>query len=197
MSADGSGLREIAQGKGPSIALSGAWIAYTFQTDPPNFHRQVWRANIDGSSKSALTTIGDPDYPDAAAPIISPDEKTIAMFSGKARNWNSKQTIFTFGRSEIATIPANGGPRRKLTPCVPVTTQQELEASRECIAADDPSWTPDGQWLIFNTIWRRRWPINKIWKVSYQTRMIDIDGNGYDQFYPRFIMAPMRVQLKS
>jgi Tol biopolymer transport system component len=187
---DGSGLREIAQGQGPSIALSATWIAYTLTTNPgkPNFHREVWRANIDGSNKKALTFTGDPNYPDAAAPIISPDETTIAIFSGKENNWNDRtQSIFTFGHRDVATIPANGGPRKKLSSCVPVTTQWQLQASTQCIVADDPSLTPDGQWLIFNTIWR----------TGNQTRMIDANGNGYAQFYPQLIMAPMRVQLRA
>jgi len=190
INSNGSALREIAQGQGPSIALSGSWIAYTLTTNPgtSNFHREVWRANIDGSNKRALTFTGDPTYPDAAAPIISPDETTIAIFSGKENNWNDQhQSIFTFGHREVATIPANGGSRLKLSNCVPVTTQAELEASTQCIMADDPAWTPDGQWLIFNTIWR----------TGNQTRMIDANGNGYDQYYPQLIMAPMRVQLKA
>jgi Tol biopolymer transport system component len=188
MKPDGSSLRQVAQGMGPSIALDGTWFSFTYQTDPPNFHRQVWRASIDGSNKTALTTNADPTWPDHAAPIISPDGTMIACFHGKEANWNDpNQSIFTFGHRDIAIIPANGGPPKKLTSTVPVTTQPELEASVHAIVADDPCWTPDSQWLIYNAIFR----------LGNQTRMVDINGAQEDQYYKDLVQAPMRVQLKA
>lgn len=188
MKADGSGLKEVAQGNAASIAVDGTWFAYTYQTDPPNFHRQVWRASIDGSSKTALTNADDPNWPDHAAPVISPDGTMIAMFHGKENNWNDlNQSIFTFGHRDVAVIPANGGPPQKATACVPVTTQAELQASTQCIVADDPFWTPDSQWVVYNTI-----AVN-----GKQTRMVDVVGSGGEaQFYPQLVTAPTRVQLK-
>jgi Tol biopolymer transport system component len=129
---DGSGLKELTRGQQPFLALSGRWIAYTFQTDNP-YHREIWRINTDGTGIQQLTFLGDPDYPDANASNISPDETMVAFFSGKESDRGAagfSQPVFTFGHRNVAVIPATGGARKTLTPCHPVTTQAELDATQ-------------------------------------------------------------------
>jgi Tol biopolymer transport system component len=175
MNSDGSGLREIAQGMYPSLAASGNWIAYTVQTDVP-FHRQIYRINIDGTGNTQLTNLGDPDYPDANAASISPDETQIAIFSGKEQDWNNpQQSLFTYGYRNIAVIQASGGPRRRLTDCAPVTTMVEFQNATKCIVADGPAWSPDGKTVIFDTIAK---------DGHSETGKIDVTGQNAGTFYP-------------
>jgi Tol biopolymer transport system component len=174
MNSEGSAGRELTQGRAPSMAASGTWVAYTYQTDNP-YHRYIYRINIDGTGLLPLTNTNDPDYPEAVSPSISPDETAIAIFSGKAADRNSQsQSMFTFGHRDIAVIPAWGGPRRRITNCQPVTTQAELEAvTTQCIVADDAAWTPDGQALIFNAMF----------KWGTQVWMADLNGSNFSGFY--------------
>jgi hypothetical protein len=179
MQADGSGLVEITTGMQPFLAPSGTWIAYTFETESP-YHREIWRINVDGTEKQQLTFLGDPDYPDANAPNISPDESTVAFFSGKEADQGmagATQSVLTFGYRNVAIVSATGGARQTLTPCAPVTTQAELDATSDvtgdCVAADNPAWSPDGKWLIFD-----------IGFVSgAETWMVDVTGQNFQQFY--------------
>src|ERR1700676_4724698 len=63
----------------PSLAASGTWFTYTSETTDPvtgAAHREIRRHDIDGTmdgNDRALTTTGDPDYPDANASNISLD----------------------------------------------------------------------------------------------------------------------------
>jgi hypothetical protein len=180
MHEDGSGLVELTTGMQPSLAASGTWIAYTLQIDEP-FHRQIWRIDTDGKNEQQLTFLGDPDYPDANAPNISPDESTVAFFSGKESDravpGAPPQPIFTWGHRNVATVPAAGGARRTLTPCHPVETQAELDATSpatgDCIAADNPAWAPDGHWLVFDVGF----------EAGTETWMVDTSGSGFQRFY--------------
>lgn len=89
-----------------------------------------------------------------------------------------QQSVFTFGHRNVAIIPAQGGSRKTLTPCRPVTTQAQLEgateASGNCIAADNPAWTPDSKWLIFDTGFSN----------GGGTMLVDINGQNFQSFYP-------------
>jgi len=181
MQKDGSGLKELTRGMQPFLALSGTWVAYTYQTDNP-YHREIWRINTDGTNKQQITFLGDPDYPDANAPSISPDEQWVAFFSGKESDrmlpGAPQQSVFTFGHRNVAIVPAQGGSRKTLTPCRPVTTQAKMdaatEASSNCIAADNPAWTPDSKWLIFDTGFSN----------GGGTGLVDINGQNFQRFYP-------------
>jgi hypothetical protein len=187
MQEDGSGLQELTRGMQPSLALSGTWIAYTFQIDNP-YHREIWRINTDGTGLKQLTFLGDPDYPDANAPNISPDESMVAFFSGKESDRapaGLTQSVFTFGHRNVAVIPAEGGTRKTLTPCHPVTTQAQIDATDDCIAADNPAWTPDGQWLIFDTGF----------KTGTETWLVDLNGQNFQRIYPES-RGIVRVPLK-
>ena len=178
---DGSDLHQLATGQEPFLAPSGTWLAYTVQTASP-YHREIWRIDIDGTNARALTSLGDPDYPDANAPSISPDESKVAFFSGKESDDGEAgltQSVFTFGHRNVAVVPAVGGPRRTLTSCAPVTTDAELQAatraSGKCIAADNPAWSPDGAWLIVDTGFRD----------GTETWMVSANGDGFQRFYDR------------
>ena len=182
MQEDGSGLRVLTRGMQPFLAASGTWVAYTYQTNDP-YHRQIWRINTDGSGKKQLTYLGDPDYPDANAPAISPDEKWVAFFSGKESDKmteNPSQPITTWGHRNVAITPADGGDRKTLTSCVPVTTEAQLRDASEdrdrCIAADNPAWAPDGSYLIFD--------VGMIGRGGTETWRVDKDGTNFGPYYP-------------
>lgn len=157
MRENGTELKKLTRGMQPFIAPSGTWIAFTLQDDEP-YHRQIWRMNVDGSGLEQLTFLGDSDYPDANAPAISADEETVAFFSGKesarAVPGAPPDSIFEWGYRNVALVPARGGARKTLTPCRPVRTMEELQATSpdtgNCVAADNPSWSPDGRWLLFD-----------------------------------------------
>jgi hypothetical protein len=87
------------------------------------------------------------------------------------------QSIFTWGYRNVALVPAGGGARKTLTPCHPVHTQAELDATSpeagDCIAADNPAWSPDGHWLVFDIGFRS----------GTQTWMVDRSGEGFQQFH--------------
>ena len=169
MRRDGSGLSQIAHGTQPFLARSGTWLTYTYETDNP-YHRQIWRINTDGTGKSQLTFLGDPDYPDANASSISPDERWIAFFSGKESDKGAAgltQDPATWGFRNVAIIPAGGGPRLRVTPCMKL----QIRIGNQCVAADNPAWSPDGQWLLYDT------DKDGIW-------IIDINGKQEQQLYP-------------
>ena len=189
MQQDGSGLRQLTSGMQPFLAISGKWIAYTLQTDSP-YHREIWRINTDGTGKKQLTFLGDDaDYPDGNAPNISPDESTVAFFSGKESDravpGAPQQSILDWGHRNVAIVPATGGARKTLTPCHPVTTQAEFEADNDCIAADNPAWSPDGKWLICDTGFR----------TGTKTFMVDVTGQGFQELYSES-RGIVRVALK-
>jgi hypothetical protein len=181
MREDGSQLTKLTRGMQPFLAASGTWIAFTLQTDEP-YHRQIWRIDVDGSGLEQLTFLGDPDYPDANAPAISPDEQTVAFFSGtesaRAVPGAPPDSIFEWGYRNVALVPAAGGPRTTITRCHPVRTMEELVATSPqtgtCVAADNPAWAPDGRWLVFDIGFHS----------GTETWLVDVDGNGFQQYVP-------------
>jgi Tol biopolymer transport system component len=178
---DGSEPTKLTRGMQPFLAASGTWIVFTLQTDEP-YHRQIWRIDTDGTGFEQLTFLGDPDYPDANAPSISPDEQTVAFFSGKesARMVPGAphESLFEWGARNVAIVPADGGSSVTLTPCRPVRTEAELHASTAesgtCIAADNPAWSPDGGWLVFDIGFA----------AGTQTWIVDVAGSGFQAFHP-------------
>jgi Tol biopolymer transport system component len=182
MRLDGSGLAEVARGMQPSLALSGRWLTYTRQTENPN-NRQIWRINTDGTDRRQLTARqGNTIYPDANASSISPDESWVAFFIGTEEASAYTQQVFSWGYRNVAIIPAEGGARRTLTPCKPVTTMEELQAATpetgRCIAADNPAWTPDGKWLVFDA------GFFVPGESGTETWLVDMNGEHFQQFYP-------------
>ncbi len=184
MQSDGSQLKQLVgstmRPAVPSLAQSGRWISFTSETVNP-YHREIWRINTDGSGLTQLTFSSDPDYPDANASSISPDETTIAMFSGQEADYGAAgitQSPLTWGHRNIAVIPVAGGARRTVTSCNPVTTQTQFDAlgPTDCIAADNPVWAPDGAWILYDI------GIPKLQNPG--TWIIDSTGQNSQQFYP-------------
>jgi hypothetical protein len=175
---EGATPRQLTRGMQPFLAPSGTWVAFTLQTDEP-YHRQIWRINTDGTGLEQLTFLGDNDYPDANAPAISPDEKTVAFFSGKesarAVPGAPPDSIFEWGYRNVAIVPAGGGARTTLTPCHPVRSMEELQATSpetgNCVAADNPAWSPDGRWLVFDIGFYS----------GTETWLVDADGDGFQR----------------
>jgi hypothetical protein len=138
-------------------------------------HREIARINMDGTGYKQLTFPDDPDYPDANASSISPDEKGIAIFSGmESRGLN--QSVLTFGHRNVAVIPAAGGNHRLLTNYQPVTTQAQLDAlgPDDPFVADDPVWSPDAKRITFH----------RGTKTGGQTWIMDCDGQNAKLLYP-------------
>jgi Tol biopolymer transport system component len=179
MQSDGSGLRLLVQHcTAPSLALSGTWLTCTMETDG---HREIWRINTDGSGPQQLTFPTDPDYPDANASSISPDERTIAFFSGKESDLGLggfSQPVTTWGYRNVAVIAAGGGARRTVTGCRPVTTQDEVQAlpAGACLAADNPAWSPDDKRIIYDRGSPRA--------DDSGTWIIDLDGRNNHRLWP-------------
>ncbi len=164
--ADGTG-ETVVIGKNqkpsqPSLAISGTWMTYTVETGNP-YHRQIWRSNIDGSSARALTSLGDSNYPDANASVISPDEQWVAFFSGKesapGEAWRT-QDPKTYGYRNVATAPAAGGPRHLVTTCRPLSDPSP-RGPQDCFAADNPFWYPDGTRIGYDTNFGTTWASDK------------------------------------
>ena len=180
MQRDGSGLRLLVQHcTAPSLAPSGTWLTCTKETDR---HREIWRINTDGTGLRQLTfPTDDPDYPDGNASSISPDEKTIAFFSGKESDLGKgglTQSVLTWGHRNVAVIPAEGGTRRTVTHCTPVTTMAEVKAlpSGGCIAGDNPAWSPDGRQILYDRGSPR--------SADGGTWLIDLDGTHDHRLWP-------------
>lgn len=153
MRADGSSLHLlVGNGSQPMLAPSGGWVAYTVETpalgESPPYHREIWRINTDGSGARPLTFTGDPDYADANAAAISPDEQWVAFFSGGEADDTDPNGAdpSRWGYRNIAVIPAEGGKRRTITDCKPLAVDPEAE----CLAADNPAWSPDGHQLVID-----------------------------------------------
>jgi Tol biopolymer transport system component len=178
MQPDGSGLRQIVRdGAAPSLALSGGWLTFTrgSAADHTGEHNEIFRIGTDGGALQQLTFPGDPNYPDANATAISPDETLVAFFSGKESDpaTGVYQDVTTFGYRNIAIIPATGGVRRTLTTCHPIRRREELRSigPADCIAADNPAWSPDSRRIIYD-------------RSSGQTWMIDPNGQNEQVLYP-------------
>jgi len=156
MQKDGSGLQELVKfengaGDAPSLALSGSWLTYTAPADATPGHNEIFRINTDGTGLKQLTFTGDPHYPDANASSISPDETRVAIYTGtESHPGDTGLTEY----HNIGVIPADGGARKLLTTCHPVKTQQEQEQMAhnpdDCVTSDNPSWSSDGQWIIYD-----------------------------------------------
>ena len=152
---DGTGLTELAPYcTAAFLSASGTFVTCTMER-PGDTDREIWRIDTDGSGLMQLTFPDDADYPDGNASNISPDETTVALFSGKESEFGLAgytQSTLTWGHRNVATIPATGGARTTITSCAPVTTQAQQDALPDdaCIAADNPAWTPDGRALIYD-----------------------------------------------
>ena len=179
MEEDGSNLRRLVKfengaGDAPSLAPSGTWLTYTAPADATPGHNEIFRINVDGTGGKQLTFAGDSKYPDGNASSISPDETKIAIYSGTESH--AGDTGLTEWHN-IGVIPADGGALQILTKCHPSATPPEpatgTDSDDDCVASDNPSWSPDGHWLVFDR--------GSLDPARGGTFTIDIDGNELQQ----------------
>lgn len=86
----------------------------------------IWVMNSDGSNAIQITTDDDADSPDSNVPEYSLDGRDIVFWSGYETEYG-----------DIWVMDAAGTNRRRIT------------AEPEHVNADNPTWSPDGQWVIF------------------------------------------------
>jgi len=176
MQQDGSGLKQLVpHGSSPSLALSGTWLTYTLPgglKPIPDAHNEIFRINPDGTGNKQLTFADDADYQDANASAISPDETMIAIYTGtESKPGNSGLTEY----HNIALIGPDGGTKRLLTTCRPVMTMQALQhlSHDQCVASDDPSWSPDSKWVVYG----------RASSGETETWMVDTNGQNAQELY--------------
>jgi Tol biopolymer transport system component len=131
MKPDGSGFRRITSSTGihdsPSWSPDGQHIAFNFSaqtdTESASFETRLWTIRADGSHARALP-MKHPGFD--VEPQYSPNGRWMAF--ARLRNEQSESAIFV--------VRAEGGRAHRLTPW-----GQYVE---------HPSWSPDGDWLLFN-----------------------------------------------
>jgi Tol biopolymer transport system component len=134
MAPDGSDVQVLTEGPGmrawPSWAPDGTWIAYAYSPtlpDDPSWRTVIYRMNADGSGQELL---GEADTFDAE-PEISPDGTSVLF----RRDDDAANTSVLVVRD--------------------LETGDERVISAAGTAADHPSWSPDGQWIVYNIAsWR-------------------------------------------
>lgn len=131
MAPDGSDVKVLTSGPGTDNASwspDGDWIAYmTFAGSPSDadFHTTIWRMDADGSNAQLL---GDPDAFDVE-PKISPDGTKLLFLRLSFPGGGQRQQLF------VRTI----------------ATGEELEITAVGTAPEHPAWSPDGDWILYNT----------------------------------------------
>jgi hypothetical protein len=156
MRADGRGLTYILDGNMAFLSPDGSWFAYMLQTfapdTPAGFHREVWKASVNGVYREQLTDASDPLHPDANAPAISPDGTQLAIFWGTA---DYGQPVTSWGRRDVALMPADGGTPKVLVASTPITTSTDWSTyppPPTLVSADNPAFFRDAsgrQWVIY------------------------------------------------
>ncbi len=107
----------------PSWTPDGQKIVYA---STQSGSTQIWTMNADGSSATQITAGNAPDSPDSNVPEYSLDGKNIVFWSGYETEYG-----------DVWTMSADGANRTRIT------------NEPENINADNPTWSPDGQWVIF------------------------------------------------
>ncbi|HSJ28017.1 MAG TPA: hypothetical protein VLB67_07375 [Acidimicrobiia bacterium] len=134
MAPDGSDDRVLTSGPGirawPSWSPDGSWIAYGYSPtlpDVPGWHTVIYRMNADGSDQRLL---GRDDTFDRE-PRISPDGSSVLFVRDDDEANESVLVVRDVQTGEERVIEAAG------------------------TAADHPSWSPDGEWIVYNIAgWR-------------------------------------------
>lgn len=110
--------------------------------------REIFVMNSDGSDVRQLTFVtDDPNAPNANAPAWSPDSKQIAFFNGFEETGPGRTTPDI---RNLAVINADGTGKHYLTHC-DVTTSSITDSKSPGSCADDPSWAPDGKWILYSS----------------------------------------------
>lgn len=127
--ATGGAVTVLTSGAGmseaPSWSPDGSWIAYDYspQVGGPGFHNVLYRMDADGTNPRLL---GQPDTFDVQA-SVSPDGTKVAFL-----RLNANGEFGTIWVRDIAT-----------------GEEQQLKAAGASV--EGPSWSPDGQWIIYNS----------------------------------------------
>jgi Tol biopolymer transport system component len=132
MRSDGSHQRQLtrlypAQAIGLSWSPDGTQLAYARSVKPPG---GIWVINIDGSGSTAITN----DRVDSF-PAWAPDGRhlllTKACCTASGPQWKGPSTIYE--------VNANGTGEHRL-----------LKPPANGCNDDDPSWSPDSSWIVFD-----------------------------------------------
>jgi Tol biopolymer transport system component len=131
--------------------------------------REIFVMNSDGTGERQLTFVtDDANAPNANAPGWSPDSTQIAFFNGFEETGPNRTTPDV---RNLAVINADGTGKRYLTHC-DVTTSSITDSKSPGSCADDPSWAPDGKWILYSSAGV---------DVGMNTYFIATDGNGSPQ----------------
>ena len=133
------------------ISPDGKKVMFTRQLNH-DANREIFTVNVDGSNEQQLTFPTDPNAPDANASAWSPDSKTIAFFQGFEDKGTGAQRT-TPDIRYLAVMNADGSNRHWLTDC----SAGASSPPGQC--ADDPSWSPDGTWIIYSSNFFHTWII--------------------------------------
>lgn len=107
----------------PSWTPDGKKLAYA---STQSGSTQIWTMNADGSGATQITAGNAPDSPDSNVPEYSLDGKSIVFWSGYETEYG-----------DIWVMDADGTSPRRIT------------NEPENVNADNPTWSPDGQQVIF------------------------------------------------
>lgn len=183
---DGSGLKRLTGGDGPSFSADGKKIAYAaYFNDTGSF--EIFVINADGTDDRRVTKTEVMEQ----CPALSPDGKTIAFTIDETRDGASI--------SVIHVMNADGSGRRRLvdgmtpawspdgTKLVFADVVKEDNYSSEIYVVDldgsnrrrvtrndtpdgNPAWSPDGKQIAFSSLTDRT--------VKHDICVIEVDGSG-------------------
>lgn len=138
MNADGSNPRQLKKTTVSSITRNGQKIIWSVHpswtpdgkqiayASTQNGSTQIWTMNADGTNATQITSGNAPDSPDSNVPEYSLDGTSIVFWSGYEMEYGN-----------IWVMNADGTNRKRIT------------NEPDNINADNPTWSPDGQWVIF------------------------------------------------
>jgi Tol biopolymer transport system component/DNA-binding winged helix-turn-helix (wHTH) protein len=129
----GSPRRVVARGKNPSLSANGSALVYE-GLGMPDGDLGIWLTSADGANP---TRVLNRPYAIAAMPSVAPDGRSIVFFRSSGGPLG-----------DLWIVPSAAGPLRRLT--------------FDDVEADSPTWTPDGETLIFSS---KRAGSRTLWSV--------------------------------
>jgi TolB protein len=158
ISADGTNLRQVADGLDPALSPDGTKIAYANWVDP----RGIWVANADGSDKRHYYLSGS-----ARGPAWSPDSKSIAFWQYKWGSLDPERKCWKYMEGGAPNIPGDAwtwgegikdyGDKMCWTdppdPHYQLAVINLEDGTSRDLASDwysfGPTWLPDGQTIAY------------------------------------------------